>query len=187
MTTDQYADSTSQGSANGTNDLYKKSNQEYIGTTEDLLNVVGSDFVSKAIEESQKLDILDTKDNVQGMVSPVKEETESIQTEEPYNINLDKFTCNVCGKRFKHTQNVYHHKKSQHEGVKYYCDQRDGSYKSKHLLASHTENVHEQKVQCELCAKYLSRPALHKYKLTEHEGLRFACDQCNLTFKHITN
>ena len=59
-------------------------------------------------------------------------------------IGMDnKYECAQCHKTYSSSSNLYHHKKSAHEGVKYSCDQCDHQATDKSNLTRHIKRMHK--------------------------------------------
>ena len=77
------------------------------------------------------------------------------------------------------------HMKSEHEGVKYPCDQCDYKATWKHSLKRHFKSKHVGvKHACDQCDhKATQRSDLFIHIISEHEGVRYSCDQCDYKAK----
>jgi hypothetical protein len=98
----------------------------------------------------------------------------------------EKFKCKEpdCIKEYSTHSALYFHRKAEHEGIRWYCDQCSLSFKRQGGLASHIENVHDMKrFQCDQCEKgNYSRKGLSEHRRSVHEGINHPCEQCGLTF-----
>jgi hypothetical protein len=74
-----------------------------------------------------------------------------------------RFMCDLCDKDYRQQGDLYKHKQSKHEGVRYGCDQCDHKATQQSSLTTH--------------------------KQSQHEGVRYGCDQCDYkatTQNHLT-
>ena len=93
----------------------------------------------------------------------------------------EKFYCDQCSfsNWVKHT--VDKHKAAKHEGKLHHCDQCDASYPFEQGLRRHKAVVHEGKrIECPHCDyKATTNSNLKTHVAAKHEGKRFHCDICN--------
>ena len=95
----------------------------------------------------------------------------------------DKFYCDQCdfSNWIKHT--VEKHKAAKHEGKLHHCDQCDASYPFEQGLRRHKAVVHDGKrIDCPHCEyKATTNGNLRIHIAAKHEGKRFHCDLCDWT------
>ena len=95
----------------------------------------------------------------------------------------EKFYCDQCdfSNWKKHT--VENHKAAKHEGKLHHCDQCDAAYPYEAGLRTHKAIVHDGKrIYCPHCDyKATTNSNLRIHVEAKHEGKRFHCDLCDWT------
>ena len=91
-----------------------------------------------------------------------------------------RYKCENCQYKTSHLSHLKQHKAAIHEGVRYSCDSCD--YKSTHPsnLKKHKESIHEGVTySCDIC-DYKASQVIHLklHKASIHEEVSFSCDQC---------
>ena len=95
----------------------------------------------------------------------------------------DKFYCDQCDFSSWERHRVEKHKAAKHEGKLHHCDQCDAAYPFDGGLRRHKATVHEGKrIECPHCDyKATTHGNLKIHVAAKHERKRFHCDLCDWT------
>jgi len=106
----------------------------------------------------------------------------------PANVNnaikddMPKFSCDRCPYKTKQASHLKRHQNAKHNGIRYKCDQCDGTFSIKHTLVRHVESKHQEKKrifpcpQCEFVTTRMDYLRGHMENI--HLKLKHKCDIC---------
>ena len=90
------------------------------------------------------------------------------------------YSCEKCGKQYKHRKSLNSHIASSHGGVTFSCDKCDLKYKHRKSLISHIASAHEAVLfPCNKCGKtFKHKKSLKIHNASSHESVLYSCDEC---------
>ena len=99
-----------------------------------------------------------------------------------------RYSCNKCEYQGTKQSNLLRHKTSQHECVKYLCNEVscDAKFTNEWYLKKHHEYSHTgPEYDCNVCEyKTLIFSILIRHKKSRHEGITFSFNQCGFKATH---
>ena len=101
--------------------------------------------------------------------------------------NLESFKCDLCERKFAYKKDMQLHIDTVHGGKKdYTCDVCGMNFTQNPARNLHKRLVHkkvEKKHKCDFCAKtYFYKNELTNHIFVHHDGKRFQCDECDVSF-----
>uniref|UniRef100_A0A3Q3DZL3 Zinc finger and BTB domain containing 49 n=1 Tax=Hippocampus comes TaxID=109280 RepID=A0A3Q3DZL3_HIPCM len=121
---------------------------------------------------------------------PTNQEEQGLQTlPEPPQQTGHKYSCNMCGKIFKHPSNLEMHKRS-HTGEKpFECNVCGKNFSQAGNLQTHLRRHSGEKPYiCELCGKsFTASGDVHRHKVVHTGEKPHLCDICGRGFNNLSN
>ncbi|XP_055632912.1 zinc finger protein 808-like [Toxorhynchites rutilus septentrionalis] len=102
------------------------------------------------------------------------------------NDHENKFSCDICHRRFKTKRTLLTHKSKPNRGVEYQCAQCGKILRYKRALSDHERFHHgnERPYVCSICTKaFAGKEALQRHMKVHSKEDRFKCEICNKGFK----
>ena len=97
----------------------------------------------------------------------------------------DTYESEPCQKTDVNRRGLLTHKQTDHQGVKYACDQCDFQTTQQGHLTVHKQSKHEaEKYACNRCdKKFTLQSSLIRHFKSQHQIVRYACNQCDYQAK----
>ena len=133
-------------------------------------------------EPLQPQPILETSNKEEQNVTSDQIVKKSLQEKRRTVVGINnRFDCAECHKTYSSNANLYNHRKSAHEGVKYACDQCEYQATKQSHLNTHIQSKHEGvKYACDQCDyQATQKGSLTLHIQSKHEGVKYACSQCD--------
>ncbi|XP_058464357.1 zinc finger protein 62 homolog [Malaya genurostris] len=95
-----------------------------------------------------------------------------------------RYSCDICGKRYRFKNSLWSHKNKEHRGTeqKAICDICGNRYKHQSYLTAHHAKIHatEFPFRCHLCSKAYSQASYLKEHMKSHDPEKsFKCHHCD--------
>ena len=105
---------------------------------------------------------------------------------EGHGLSGQSYKCGDCESVFGKISSLGRHRRSKHEGIRFFCNQCEHQATQLSTVKTHQLNKHEGvRYSCNQCEHQATKLAhLKRHKENKHEGVRYFCDQCEYKAAH---